>query len=207
MALTYGGLGIGGVASSTDEDPMELSAQVGYMLHEQLTVRRRDIKVVPWYEIRQRVGDETVRAFLDELDRYGGPGPASLANVRSGLQGPPRYLLLARIEKDVVTRNVEKSETTVGDNTTVDGHWMISERNATVGFQVFDLVTARSVWAANISGKLETRRYEQEAEDWEDVLIDILLSDPDSDEFPPPPDSDMVLKEIFKTLANKLPKA
>ena len=210
-ALAQGGLGIGGVTSSADHDPMDMSVQFGPSLHKELVKKRRDLKVVSWYEIRRRVGDARLRACLDEFKDYATTGPETLADLRSTLQGSPRYLLLARLDQDVVTLRVDPKYT-FGEKMTVTGNYLISERATTMAFHVFDLQTARRVWSASISGKLETRRYEDEADEadgWEDVLIDVLidvyLSDPDSDKFPPPPDSDRVLKEIFKTLARKLP--
>ncbi len=192
-ALADAGLGIGGVTSlvSGDQSRMEISSQMASRLRRALMEKRRDINVVPWGEIRRRLGDEEMSAGLQSFEEFGGLAGQRLSRWDARLQGSPRYVVLARVEED--TTSIDGSDHKEKINAT---------RSVTVAFSIYDIRSGIRVWRADIEGELKNTSVHKD-HDTVEAILEIIVGE----SRPPakPPNSGAVIRDIFDRFAGEIP--
>ncbi len=203
-ALADAGLGIGGVTSlvSGDQSRMEISSQMASMLRRALMEKRRDVNVVPWGEIRRRLGDEEMSAGLQSFEEFGGLAGQRLSRWDARLQGSPRYLVLARVEEDTTSIDESDHEEMIDDERIITGVEINATRSVTVAFSIYDIPSGIRVWRADIEGELKNTRVHED-HDTVETIVEIIVGE--SREPPDPPNSEAVIKNIFDRFAREIP--
>jgi len=193
-ALADAGLGIGGITTlvSGDRSRMEISNQMASMLRRALMAKRRDVNVVPWGEIRRRLGDEEMNAGLQSFEEFGDLAGERLSRWDARLQGSPGYVVLARVEEDITSIDESDHEEQIDDEWIITGVEINATRSVTVAFSIYDIRSRIRVWHADIERERENTRVHEH-------------HDGESRAPPEPPNSEAVIKDIFDRFAGEIP--
>ena len=203
-ALADAGLGIGGVTSlvSGDRSRMELSSQMASMLRRALMAKRRDVNVVPWGEIRRRLGDEEMSAGLQSFEEFGGLAGERLSSWDARLQGSPRYVVLARVEEDTTSIDESDHVEVIDGERIITGDEINATRSVTVAFSIYDIRSGIRVWRGDIEGELKNTSVHKD-HDTVEAILEIIVGE----SRPPakPPNSGAVIRDIFDRFAAEIP--
>jgi hypothetical protein len=207
-ALTAAPLAVLGVTVK-DLDPMSASAslQLGGLLAESLTRKRRDLRILPAAHVADSLGLRDYTGLVREYQARGWLDSRALSRLAAALGGV-RYLLLARLEADeLVTGNSveEYTEEHEGQDCMVEQTTNFAARTLVVHFTIYDLHQRRSAWTGQITD-LEERT---SRDDWNscDPLLFSVLSMLFSGGDPDPPELAEVLRKVFEDFALHLPRA
>jgi hypothetical protein len=199
-----GGFVLGGVCSLLEDqrDPLSLSNEMAAALQHRLVKSRRDLKVTSWGDFRRAVGDSTALRCIVSFRDHGSLDSALVESVAAALDHEPQFLVMARIERDLV----ETEEGTVfhGKDEPV-GALYISKRLAAVAFTVYDLATGDWVWGTAIDG-IATSERELAMESFLGKVLGEIFGTRSDETYPEPPDFGTAVDQAFEVLVGQLPK-
>jgi hypothetical protein len=222
--VVQGGFVLGGVTTLLEEkrEQLDASNSATIALGRLLGEKRQDLRVRGWSDFRRAVGDSTALRCLADFRDYGKLDSSLVDTLAGTLGGDFRYLIMARIERDL-SRKYEKDATeNVAGETKKIGRKYLSERCATVMFGVYDFTTHNVVWGTVIDGRVTSEHLEEDpAEDSDSGTfldgvantvntIDAIFGGGDkkgsANLYPDPPDFEVALDKAFDTFTWQLPK-
>ena len=195
-------------------DDMMLSNWLSNELRNAMLDKIEGIDVMPFGDVRRAAGERLMMQCLQEIHDYGSIDPPILDELAKELTNEVKYAVAHRIETD----QVEFGEDEVKENEVVTGYTLKTKRKITATFYVYDLQQSKRVCLATIEGNSETKRQitEEERVDTGDGIlgavvdiVDIIFSDDEDDRienFPPPPNQDVVMRHIYNKFSEELPK-
>ena len=222
-ALMGGGIAIGGVASllKTDEAPLDFSSRTSAMLERAIAERRAGVPRRMWGDVCRDVGDSAMAANLDDYRLHGSLGRSTIDSVATRVRSGARYLVMARLEQDVVKTDDEpKQEAKEGKMVEV-GTVYSTKRQAVIAFTVYDLETGESVASATVTGDESASRTVSGPADqgsgkkgkkgFLDKTIETLdkldrIFGEEASPYPDPPALDSAIEDACKRFASQLPK-
>lgn len=229
--VVQGGFVLGGVSTllKTVPDPLDYSNVASSALLNQLNRGRGDLTVKGWSGFRLSVGDSIALRCLTEYRDFAGLDSALVDTLIARLGSDSRYLIVARIERDYTNQTEKDAEESRGGETVKIGTRYITERYATVAFNVYDLSTGKWAWGTVIDGRAASERTERKPEETPEssgekgfldkaldainVVEDIAglfgggsSGDAPRSPFPAPPDHVRALDAAYEVFAWQLPK-
>jgi len=199
---------------TVNPDDMMLSNWLSNELRNAMLDKIEGIDVMPFGDVRRAAGERLMMQCLQEIHDYGSIDPPILDELAKELTNEVKYAVAHRIETD----QVEFGEDEVKENEVVTGYTLKTKRKITATFYVYDLQQSKRVCLATIEGNSETKRQitEEERVDTGDGIlgavvdiVDIIFSDDEDDRienFPPPPNQDVVMRHIYNKFSEELPK-
>lgn len=182
------------------------SLQLGGMLAESLTKKRRDLKFLSAANVADSLGLRDYTRLVKEYHDRSELDSLALSHLAEAL-GAVRYLLLARLEVDELETGssvYNSSEERDGRACDVEQTDKVAARTVGVHFTVYDLHQRRSAW----SGRITNSEERTNGDAWNSCdpllfnLLTMLLNEqPDSPELP------RVLRKVFDDFALHLPRA
>lgn len=136
-----------------------------------------------------------------------------MAQLFSATQGLVRYVILGRVENDQISKSTELQE---DQESPLRTKYRV-RRDMTVSFQVYDIETAPMVFTGSISHEDFDLQIDAKSGAPDDDCSSILsfaacifdfiswFEDKDVEGFPPPPELDDIVTEIFDQFAETLP--
>ena len=182
------------------------SLQLGGMLAESLTEKRRDLRFLSPANVADSLGLRDYTRLVQEYQDNSGLDSLALSHLAEALGGV-RYLLLARLDVDELETGSSvnnSSEEREGHVCDVEQTNKFASRTVGVHFTVYDLPQRRSAWTGQISNS--EKRTNGDAWNSCDPLLFNLLTmllneEPDS------PELARVLRKVFDDFALHLPRA
>ncbi len=197
-SLSAGGIVVGGVTFWVEVETAESRGQSASLLRASILKKRPDIDVQPAITITRAVGPESYTALLDDYELAGELEQARLAQLSEALDDL-RYVIFARIEADVIKRDIEFATDPATDK---EKRIYKTTRIVTTGFQVYDLATGTPVWSVHVEASKSTElTYTKGGNFFVDLLVSSLLED-----YPSPPEFNEVLRKTFEGFPKHLPK-
>jgi hypothetical protein len=220
-AFTYenmraGRMGIGGVVASahTQDSDSSSAAELATMFRLSLLDKRGDLDIIPADQVRSKVGDELYTSALDQFRDTGEPEPGTLSGLSEEFKEAARYLVFARIEENHVSQDSwSRKEEVDGEEKIEKG--LSGKREMAVSFKIYDLDQEKRVQTGVLSRKdSNTNKYILDSsggyDDSKTVLenvADFVLKDSQEEPtYPDPPSTESLVRKIFETFADKLPK-
>jgi len=216
--MVNGGLAILGCSSIVPEHPgpMELSHELSTPLRQALLEETIDVNIVAWGEVRRALGDDYMRECLVAYDKYGLLDQALVDSLAPVVGQLARYVVVHRLESDVVMLKDEDNKKQVDDEWVVESTTLKTERTLTGSFTVYDLRQGIRVWNATISGKVTTKRKIKPDEDhdiggWVGTVVDVVdamedIFGDDDMPYPKPATNAQVMTKLYEKFAEELPK-
>ncbi len=211
-SFTYESLSAAPVAvlgmTVTGMEPASTSAslQLGGMLAESLTKKRRDLRFLSAADVADSLGLRDYTRLVQEYHDRSGLDSLALSHLAEALGGV-RYLLLARLEVDELETGTSvnnSSEERDGRACDVEQTNRFASRTVGVHFKLYDLPQRRSAWTGQITNTEE--RTNGDAWNSCDPLLFNLLTMLLNEE-PDLPELARVLRKVLDDFALHLPRA
>jgi hypothetical protein len=199
-----------GVVFLQGDDDRDERLRFAESVRHTLSERRADLAVAPAGEALIAIGPDEVDLLLDQYRRTGRFTAAQLEDLARA-QPVARYLVLGRVDTDLVERTREESRTRDGDRVRLEIE-MITRREMGITFDVYDLERRDLVWSAYFQ-RTETERGERL--DFEESEENLGAFEADIDQairdmvaaarHPEPPSRAQLLRSFTRDLARGLP--
>ncbi|HET9940787.1 MAG TPA: hypothetical protein VFR25_06775 [Candidatus Eisenbacteria bacterium] len=201
--LKQGGIAaLGGVTTQgSPEGRRSLREPLSQGLETALRGERRDLTVLGVDQVLWEIGDGFREDLLDAFDRDGGLEQEDLALLDSLVGDQARYVALARVEDQWITRDEAEDESEPNETKTT----VTVSLTIRVAFVVYDLQAGRSVWSATLTGsdKNSSTFTDKEQGFWATLASAVLGLDDHDD--PSAPNAAGTLRKIFSKFAKELP--
>ncbi|MEW5735161.1 MAG: hypothetical protein AB1921_09920 [Thermodesulfobacteriota bacterium] len=220
-AIMDNGLAVGAVTGPTGPLPQGDASLYGRVLIDRITKERKLFRVKPLEQVMTAMGPEAYGKMVAQYAQNGIVSQEFLQDLKS-VQGA-RYLIFARIDADTVDHSNSTSSNEVVVKRDQNGNPVKTQtevtnrytttRSASVGFDIYDTSTGRSVWSGSLQDTASTGTDYKDISDpgkngWDtlakDVVRNVVLG---PREYPSPPPLQQVLEGIFKGFAKGLPKS
>jgi hypothetical protein len=202
-ALKQGGIAALGAVTTqgSHEDRRSLREPLSQGLETALRGERRDLAVLGINQILWEIGDGFREDLLDAFDRGGRLEQEDLALLDSLVGDQARYVALARVEDQWISRD-EAEDQSEPDETKTTVTVSLTIR---VAFVVYDLQSGRSVWSATLTGsdKNSSTFTDKDQGFWASLASAVLGLDDHDD--PSAPNAAGTLRKIFSKFAKELP--
>lgn len=199
-------IAVGGLTSIADDTAQPPSTRLWseMLLINSIRAAYPGIQVASAGAVAAEFGEKAHGELLDRYRRVGELDSASLHEMSARFPNL-RYAVFARIDADVI----DSAQTRTVDSDSLEQTLFSTRRTLTVGFHVYDLSVARSVWSGQI--KQRARAYNT----YDDgigggvvgAVIGLVNAIVEKREYPPPPEEPVVLGPIFDVFAKNLPKS
>jgi hypothetical protein len=211
--LVPGGMAVGGVTSLIEgpTSPRESRKVMTQMFENYFLMTRTDIPFMRADRVRSAVGLDSYEAMLDHLQSTGEVTAPALASLRAALVDSVRYFVVARLEKEKVSRYTNKEDP--DDDPQTDNSAIVKSafRKLEVSFRIYDLRDGTLAWNTRQS---HTESKETSAPASSKVfkpytvagMLESALSNEKGPADPQLPDAFGNLPTIFDKFLNKLPK-
>ena len=202
-ALKQGGIAALGAVTTqgSPEDSRSLREPLSQGLETALRGERRDLMVLGVNQVLWEIGDGFREDLLDAFDRDGRLEQEDLALLDSLVGDQARYVALARVEDQWISRDEAEDESEPNETKTT----VTVSLTIRVAFVVYDLQAARSVWSATLTGsdKNSSTFTDKEQGFWASLASAVLGLDEHDD--PSAPNAAGTLRKIFSKFAKELP--
>lgn len=197
-------------AVGDDEYQEEIRNSLPRLLSERIAKKREDLTTMDPGRVEQRLGQERYQELLDRYELTGQLDTNSVVALFDATRGLVRYVVLARIEVDSIARTISEDEISTDYKTL---------RFVQINFQVYDIETAPMVFTGTISHEDFDLQIDAKSDAPDDDCSSILsfaacifdflswFEDKDEEGFPPPPELEDIVTEIFDRFAETLPQA
>lgn len=209
-ALREGALAPLGVVFLQGADGRDERLRFAESLRHDLESRRKDLRVAAAGDALIAIGPDEADGLLDQYQRTGRFTAPQLELLARG-SGVARYLLLGRVDTDLVERTREDSRSQNDGRVRLEVE-MITRRDMGITFDVYDLERRDLVWTAYFQ-RVETERGERLS--FEENEADLLSFEADIDQairdmiasarHPEPPTRRRMLESFARDLAQRLP--
>jgi hypothetical protein len=182
------------------------SLQLGGLLAERLTRKRRDLSFLPAMHVADSLGLRDYTRLMREYQDSGRLDDTALVRLAEALSGV-RYVLLARLEVHELEtgRSVDNySEEREGRTCDVEQTSKFAVRTLAVHFTVYDLHQRRTAW----TGQITDFKERTSGDAWnscDSLLFNLVTMLANAD--PDPPELAEVLRKVFDDFARHLPRA
>ena len=209
-AFTYGSLdsgsiAVGGVTSITGD--AALSPSTRGQFESLLTTSLREVyprlEVASPGAVATGIGDSLHGRLLERYRLSGELDSAAVHEIRARL-AKPRYVVLARIEADLIDSTETVTRDTSDKKSKVEHVVLLRSRTMTVGFHVYDTSLMRAVWSGQLTrSEASSNSYDQPRGFVASVVTAIVRGSP---KYPAPPTQTKVLRPLFEEFAESLPQ-
>ncbi len=182
------------------------SLQLGGMLAESLTKKRRDLRFLSAADVADSLGLRDYTLLVQEYHDRSELDSLALSHLAEALGGV-HYLILSRLEVDELETGTSvnnSSEERHGHTCDVEQTDKFASRTVGVHFTVYDLRQRRSAWTGHITNS--GKRTNGDAWNSCDPLLFNLLTMLLNEE-PDPPELARVLRKVLDDFALHLPRA
>ena len=205
-AVAEQGVVIGAVACSRPErlSSETSSKQLASALRASLLQERPEMKVLMPDSVEQALGAEAYSDWEQYFQDTGIPREELLPEISSKLRDSARYVLVARIEEDEISRTHGDHQVSRTDGKfETDGEEYVTARTTEMLFRLYDLETSTMEW----KGHFETTNGNTNVEEDEELVFEILDVVFDEEEESPYPESATIefqTGQIFEAFAAKV---
>lgn len=209
-AIVAGKIGIGGVVSVVDSPDRTVATTYGHLLRTALLNQRADFVVLPADQVRRGIGTDCHQMILEEYAQADGSSLPSLKEVQA-IADECRYIVFARIIDDEVAETYrEYTETDWEQGSPEEGVRvkLITTRHITASIDVYDLVTANSVFHSTMDTSESVSKEYSKTQDkniGETFLRIPVHAFVQTALQPKPPSTERLLGKLFVAFAKNMP--
>jgi hypothetical protein len=216
-----GVIGIAGVTSVVSDPELQAihRCHLPALLAQSIKKVRPELGMISPERLREKVDEDKLDNIVNIYETTGELGTSTVIDLFNVSQGVARYVILARVEQDAISK--DEVDIPGDDADPTSGTEYIIRRTMAVSFKVYDLEAAKQVLGTLITSDETNHRYVQDitlggdksfSEQIQDMMCSCLCATifdlfqkSEDGLYPPPPEVYEVADNIFDKFAKDLP--